>query len=132
VRSTTKSSCASPAYYADQLCERGRCYLQSFFSPDKRTTKYEAFEKWKEGIEEQYKQKMDKELAALPVEPTPDGTSRPRKSPEQMRIEQKYRRKIAKSIADEGNSEAVDAWNERCVDGTNPWHPNLNDCMFWM
>lgn len=27
-------SYAPPTYYADCLCERGRCYLRQFFSPD--------------------------------------------------------------------------------------------------
>ncbi|KAJ4351686.1 uncharacterized protein N0V89_007029 [Didymosphaeria variabile] len=31
VRSTSGVSYASPAYYADRLCERGRCYLRDFF-----------------------------------------------------------------------------------------------------
>ena len=34
VRATTGVSYASPAYYADRLCERGRCYLREWFSPD--------------------------------------------------------------------------------------------------
>ena len=27
-------SYASPAYYADRLCERGRCYLRQWYNPD--------------------------------------------------------------------------------------------------
>lgn len=30
-------SYAAPAYYADRLCERGRCYLRDFLSPTKAT-----------------------------------------------------------------------------------------------
>jgi eukaryotic translation initiation factor 2C len=30
-------SYASPAYYADRLCERARCYLREFFSPTQAT-----------------------------------------------------------------------------------------------
>jgi eukaryotic translation initiation factor 2C len=26
-------SCAAPAYYADRLCDRARCYLREFFAP---------------------------------------------------------------------------------------------------
>ncbi|KAF2740263.1 hypothetical protein EJ04DRAFT_508252 [Polyplosphaeria fusca] len=38
VRATLGVSYASPAYYADRLCERGRCYVREWFnpSPDKR------------------------------------------------------------------------------------------------
>jgi eukaryotic translation initiation factor 2C len=33
VRATLGVSYAAPAYYADRLCERARCYLRDFFSP---------------------------------------------------------------------------------------------------
>jgi eukaryotic translation initiation factor 2C len=28
-------SYASPAYYADRLCERGRCYLRRWYNPER-------------------------------------------------------------------------------------------------
>ncbi|KAF1849346.1 Piwi-domain-containing protein [Cucurbitaria berberidis CBS 394.84] len=34
VRATLGVSYASPAYYADRLCERGRCYLRAWYNPD--------------------------------------------------------------------------------------------------
>lgn len=40
VRSTTGVSYAPPAYYADRLCERGRCYLRKWLCPDPATRKY--------------------------------------------------------------------------------------------
>jgi eukaryotic translation initiation factor 2C len=50
VRATLGVSYASPAYYADRLCERGRAYLRDFFAPspstrdkwDKRKNELEA------------------------------------------------------------------------------------------
>ncbi|PZC92364.1 Piwi domain containing protein [Pyrenophora tritici-repentis] len=34
VRTTLGVSYALPAYYADRLCERGRCYLREWYNPD--------------------------------------------------------------------------------------------------
>lgn len=45
-------SYASPAYYADRLCERARCYFRKFFAPshdDRKELKHE-----KERLEEAY------------------------------------------------------------------------------
>jgi eukaryotic translation initiation factor 2C len=36
VRATLGVSYAAPAYYADRLCERARCYLRDFFSPSRQ------------------------------------------------------------------------------------------------
>jgi eukaryotic translation initiation factor 2C len=38
-------SYASPTYYADRLCERGRCYLREWFTPDR--AKRDEFKKKK-------------------------------------------------------------------------------------
>lgn len=37
VRATTGVSYAPPAYYADRLCERGRCYLRTWYNPSPDT-----------------------------------------------------------------------------------------------
>jgi eukaryotic translation initiation factor 2C len=37
VRATLGVSYASPAYYADRLCERGRAYLRDFYAPNPPT-----------------------------------------------------------------------------------------------
>ncbi|KAF2643954.1 Piwi-domain-containing protein [Massarina eburnea CBS 473.64] len=37
VRATLGVSYAAPAYYADRLCERGRCYLRNWYNPTPQT-----------------------------------------------------------------------------------------------
>jgi eukaryotic translation initiation factor 2C len=49
VRATTGVSYASPAYYADRLAERGRCYLREWFNPS--NTKRNAYETHSQQVE---------------------------------------------------------------------------------
>jgi eukaryotic translation initiation factor 2C len=57
-RSTTAVSICPPAYYADILCERGRCYIYEVYSgdssthtSDKEKTKATRAETWKKAME---------------------------------------------------------------------------------
>ena len=72
-RSTTSVSYVPPAYYADHLCERGRCYLMDFY--DGAASVYD----------------------------------------EDPKVVEQYARKV---WAKGGRG--------------NPWHPNMDDKMFWM
>jgi eukaryotic translation initiation factor 2C len=53
VRATMGVSYAAPAYYADRLCERARCYLRDFFAPTQH--KREELDKKRWGLEKKYK-----------------------------------------------------------------------------
>lgn len=74
-RSTTSVSYIPPAYYADRLCERGRCYLRTFFD-------------CADELEELFESKVKEEI---------------------------------------GN-----AWARGGRKNGNPWHPAMDEKMFWM
>ena len=61
-------SYATPAYYADRLCERGRCYLRSIYSPNANDKS-----KWRET-----KKRAEKAVAVARAALNPNPPARPR------------------------------------------------------
>lgn len=53
VRAPVSVSYASPAYYADRLCERGRCYLRNFLAAPRGSPARDGFERFRDNIEQQ-------------------------------------------------------------------------------
>ena len=74
-RSTTSVSYVPPTYYADHLCERGRCYLMDFY----------------------------------------DGADA-----------------VKNTDAQQVENHAKQVWAKGGRANGNPWHPNMDDKMFWM
>ncbi|KAF2822264.1 hypothetical protein CC86DRAFT_425885 [Ophiobolus disseminans] len=64
VRATMGVSYAAPAYYADRLCERARCYLCDFFSPSQATREKYAT----------YRRDLEREKGLRPLPETPEDT----------------------------------------------------------
>ncbi|CAN9251435.1 unnamed protein product [Alternaria alternata] len=130
VRATVGVSYASPAYYADRLCERGRIYLRDFFvrtaNGEKRRNELEA-----------EKQKKENELskirmAKFGVERNINGRKRPKtvaelqqESDDKKTVEETCKRWVMKAAR-------KDMYGGEDAPGKNPWHKNTSKTMFWM
>lgn len=52
---TSAVSICPPAYYADKICERGRCYLADYISSKKPGEEFDYNESpWRQGVHERY------------------------------------------------------------------------------
>lgn len=128
VRSTCGVSYASPAYYADRLCERGRCYLRDFFvnTPESQTRRNKV---------RQLKHDEEKARAAVRRNRfgnrlNADGTKRVKKQGEEEQ-EKRDREEVDKLLKE---STMKEARKEFYLNGEdkNPWHKNVSGTMFWM
>jgi eukaryotic translation initiation factor 2C len=106
-RSTTAVSYASPAYIADRLCERGRAYLRLW-----------AEDEWMQPVAN--------------IITYTDGQGNASKPTDAELLAEKQKM-VDKLLASE------EVWGKSYNDGSkpgptrlNPWHPNLDDGMFWM
>ncbi|KAF2865134.1 hypothetical protein BDV95DRAFT_612925 [Massariosphaeria phaeospora] len=159
VRATTGVSYAPPAYYADRLCERGRCYLRHFFSPDRNSAHYKKYLQKKQELEDVDQPEISAMLSKLSLRAAQPGRRRPRKLDRHIELERTHRDNARVSVESYFLQEAKDYWNgkvegekndrgavgtgkgkgkeveteeKETVEVTNPWHPALNRTMFWM
>lgn len=140
VRATVGVSYASPAYYADRLCERGRAYLKNFFTPDRRSDTWTKYERIKTEKEADARPDRLKALSAHPLVGRTEGRGRQRQESTQERVEleREWERTVEGNIAREVYEEAVDVWRKAVKDlkgfegRENPWKPSLDGHMFWM
>jgi eukaryotic translation initiation factor 2C len=120
-------SYAPPAYYADHLCERGRCYLRNLLNPS---------------LEE--RSELDRYKAKLVYDRRKfrDSLFGPRKKNDKgMVIITQEERKLRKTHADEVDLElrrytfkkSDNLFKLGPGDGRgNPWRENIGKTMFWM
>ena len=130
-------SYASPAYYADRLCERGRIYLRNFFNLDRRTTLFQDFEALKRKTGAKAKDDKSTELAQHPIQEVAGRRGRARKvRPEaRIKIEEDVQETIKKNIDEVVMEWAKKEWKKYVahIPGReNPWNPRVDDHMFWM
>jgi len=121
-------SYAPPAYYADRLCERGRCYLRQWFSPEKSSKHYLDFEKEKKNIKQSNQKVLEKIRSEFSSQQTKEGKNA-RKTDEQMDKERKHREDADKKLVGAFKDKAQAYLGD---DGPGSWHRNLDDTMFWM
>ncbi|KAH5540707.1 hypothetical protein HBI27_098380 [Parastagonospora nodorum] len=122
VRATMGVSYAAPAYYADRLCERARCYLRDFFVPQ---------QSMREEVEAQRRQ-FEKSKGIRPPKDM-DNMSFSQKEQERARVKQvkeeidgilrKMKRTSAQSRLD-ARSQEQDYCEEKCE--------ALRKTMYWM
>lgn len=132
-RATVGVSYASPAYYADSLCERARLYMRKYFV---------------KGTDKAFDTSITASLDALKVDGKqysrnrinaefPADAERTDEVKKQIRDdEQLYRKqmltRLRNKVFDEFKRE-FERFADRSNDtGLNPWHPSLGDTMFWM
>jgi eukaryotic translation initiation factor 2C len=132
VRAPVGVSYASPAYYADRLCERGRCYLRSFLVAPKRTPVRDEFDAFQAKLEKEIKTAREKDFPAA----TKGGSQQRRKGrqPKEPKLaarEEADKKKLQEKC-DEHVMEKAREEFEKYRKGGNPWHPNISKTMFWM
>lgn len=120
-------SYAPPAYYADRLCERGRCYLRDLLNPDQEDVL--------ELDDLEAKLKSDRRSIR-------DAQFSPRvKDEKDVVVISKEERELRKAHDDEVDLElrkhtfrkAEAIFNKGGGDGRgNPWKQSLRRTMFWM
>jgi eukaryotic translation initiation factor 2C len=132
VRATLGVSYAPPAYYADRLCERGRCYLRQWFAPDKNSSHYQNYLEQKTAIEKRYKENLKLEVAQLKKTAVRDRYGKPRKQQQQIDLERKSRYEAAEAVEKHFLNQAKAYLEIKRKDGPGPWHVSLDDTMFWM
>ncbi|KAF2658625.1 Piwi-domain-containing protein [Lophiostoma macrostomum CBS 122681] len=124
VRATLGVSYASPAYYADRLCERGRCYLRKFFSPSSEDRK--SYKEQKDKFEDQARIERG---GLLPSERPLDY-----KKTKQDYADEKADRKKAEEWSDESvMAEIQTVWDADNTDqNTIARRDRLLQTMYWM
>jgi eukaryotic translation initiation factor 2C len=132
VRAKLGVSYAPPAYYTDCLCERGCQYLRDWFTPNYDSDHYKNYQAMKDQIEKNAKTILDQQIAALPQQPIPAGRRRARKSTQQAGMERRSRQATETAIENKFRQEAYAYFEKGRKGGPGPWHPSLDDTMFWM
>ena len=133
VRTTGAVSYASPAYYADRLCERGRCYLRDFFintdgiNPHQGKTLRQQLKDFKRG-QEQGKANVRINQFGSPW--NTDGTRRAKSVAEQTQ-ELNDRKAVEDSCVNQVMRLARREFYKYGED-RNPWHSGVAKTMFWM
>ena len=121
VRAPVSVSYASPAYYADRLCERGRCYLRNFLVAPRGSPARDDFERFRDDIEQQLRRLREGQF---------DVRARPK--PQALVEQEKVdKAEVEKKCGEYVMSEAKREF-EKYRSGGNPWHPNVAKTMFWM
>ncbi|KAL5450265.1 hypothetical protein PMIN07_001265 [Paraphaeosphaeria minitans] len=138
VRATSGVSYASPAYYADRLCERGRCYLRDFFV---RTNDGRPY---RQELERDQRTLKNAQHASIVARYGPERNPATRKKRARHPKEEEQRR-VDKDVNARATNDwvweraAVKFYGGRWVDGRpcpgparNPFHDNVRKTMFWM
>ncbi|OAL44588.1 Piwi-domain-containing protein [Pyrenochaeta sp. DS3sAY3a] len=134
VRATMGVSYASPAYYADRLCERGRCYLRSFLNPVSNPLMLSHRTQLQRNLEDS--DRKDRE-AKFGHERTKDKSGLMTiKSKAEKEQEAKDRESVEEKVKARTYEMALKMFSR---DGKgdqgkqqNPWHPRISKTMFWM
>ncbi|KAK7186103.1 piwi domain-containing protein [Paraphaeosphaeria sporulosa] len=130
VRAPVGVSYASPAYYADRLCERGRCYLRSYFVAPKQTPIRDDFDEFKRDHERKLKAAREKDFPP-PAISKRKLKARQSKDKDLVAREEVDRKKVQKVCDEYIMKKARDEF-KRYNKGGNPWHSNISKTMFWM
>jgi eukaryotic translation initiation factor 2C len=131
VRATLAVSYAAPTYYADRLCERGRCYLRQWYNPDMEMRK-----KWnnlKYRLEKGHGEKRKEQAAAKAASSNSQGA---KKTAEEKHAAKEIRERDKATIAERLRRQL---WDEMCVRFTRkPDEPEaernklFHRTMYWM
>jgi eukaryotic translation initiation factor 2C len=104
-------SYAPPAYYADRLCERGRCYLRKYYNPD-RATKND-FDERKRKIQSQVREDRKAENKRLG---RPEREKGHKKTDKEIKEDEEDREKVDAALKNALMGEIVARFNGKPVD----------------
>jgi eukaryotic translation initiation factor 2C len=131
VRAPCGVSYASPAYYADRLCERGRIYLRDLYQrTDRGAALHTQFKEFKWDEEDAREAVRVREFGNLRND---DGSAR-RKTEMEVKMEETHRKEVEELCDQWALGKARRDWygDENEPVGQNPWHQNISKTMFWM
>lgn len=123
----TAVSYASPTYYADRLCERGRLYIRKYYNGDDKDTTAD-FKKYKKDLEDEFKEAREKQFSAKPH----------KKTKQERDLEKKHAENVAKMCKEfmfkKVAKDFYPGWDEDKPEETarNPWQDSIAGTMFWM
>jgi eukaryotic translation initiation factor 2C len=127
VRATIGVSYAPPEYYADRLCDRGRCYLRKYFVPDPDFAK--RLDNYKGGLEHDLLMQRQKKWP--PRQRAVDGNRKRVKSVEELEQETGDKETVERTVNPSVMEKAkADLYRHSC--GPNPWNEDVGKVMFWM
>ena len=119
-------SYAPPAYYADRLCERGRCYMRPWYNPTTDTKK--QWGKLKRQIEDDVKAKRDTENKKAN---RPQRTRGHKKTAEEVKEQDADQEEVRQRLNKKLKEEYEDRFNKECIGGEDRAREFL-DTMCWM
>ncbi|KAF1849347.1 Piwi-domain-containing protein [Cucurbitaria berberidis CBS 394.84] len=126
VRATMGVSYAPPAYYADRLCERGRCYLRPFLAPSQDFAN--RHKKMRFNVEQEIKAERETKFRG---ERTTDSMGMVVKSAEEKKQEETDRDR-AEMVVKRNTFESAKATFYGSDIVRNPWKDAIGKTMFWM
>jgi eukaryotic translation initiation factor 2C len=132
VRATLGVSYASPAYYADRLCERGRCYLRPWFNPNEATRNF--WNKRKHTLEKEATDKRRQKAAGSSKLPPAKGV---KKTAEEKKAEKEakevVKNEVAKALREEVWKDIRPAFEkEPAPEATPAMRARFFATMYWM
>jgi eukaryotic translation initiation factor 2C len=119
-------SYASPAYYADRLCERGRAYIRDFLIGDEGLRK--ALQGQKSAWETERRNMRN---SIFPRSRDAQG-HRPRKTSDEEIMASIHRDQVAKLCRQHTMQAVGEIWERHGGKDKNPWNSHLDNTMFWM
>ncbi|KAH7092068.1 Piwi domain-containing protein [Paraphoma chrysanthemicola] len=130
-RATAGVSYAPPSYYADRLCERGRCYLRDFLAPGPNSLLARRRLEFKNKLLKDFKDAREAKFEPSRKLITRNGENAFDKTAEERIQEYKDRDEVEKQVRKLTFEKAKEAFYKDPT-APNPFHKNLADTMFWM
>lgn len=131
-RATLGVSYPPSAYYANRLCDRGRAYLRSWFSPDRGSAEHQSYANLVSTIKHREQGRLVRRKANLVPQVPQPGRGVQRKSPDEIAVEREHEKFVESEIEKVVLNRAVLEWNRARSGGPGPWAKELDDTMFWM
>ncbi|KAH7380394.1 Piwi domain-containing protein [Phaeosphaeria sp. MPI-PUGE-AT-0046c] len=131
VRATMGVSYAPPAYYADRLCERGRCYLRDFLSPPPDSPYTNESKKLKNKRTNDAKAAREAKFKAQRIRQIYNGQVNMAKSKEELQQEVMDDAMIEDIVKELVFEKAKQIFYGGSVE-RNPWDEKFSNSMFWM
>jgi len=129
VRATMGVSYAPPAYYADRLCDRGRCYLRCFLGRQAGPGLFEEHKKRYRDIEESLRKSR---LAKYVPLRTASHGGQWLRSEAEKEAEEKDKKTAEEMIKQWTFDKAKEQFYGPDMVPRNPFHSRISQTMFWM
>ncbi|KAF1918354.1 ribonuclease H-like domain-containing protein [Ampelomyces quisqualis] len=131
VRATMGVSYASPAYYADRLCDRGRCYIRDFLAPGPNSPRNNEAKDMKKKLKKEARTAREAKYKSRRTLKVIDGRSITVRSDEEVEQEKKDELDVEEKVKAEVFRKAKSTFYGGEIE-RDPWHSNIADTMFWM